>query len=48
MTGLFVGLTTLELIYLVKEFPQPNKKIVALEQSIAEGVHATNAINIIV
>ncbi len=43
MTGLFVGLTTLDLIYLVKEFPQPNQKIIALEQSIAAGGPATNA-----
>ncbi|MEI6380183.1 MAG: PfkB family carbohydrate kinase [Cyanobacteriota bacterium ELA615] len=43
MTGLFVGLTTLDLIYLVKEFPQPNQKIVALEQIIASGGPATNA-----
>ncbi len=43
MTGLFVGLTTLDLIYLLREFPHPNQKLVALEQTIAAGGPATNA-----
>jgi sugar/nucleoside kinase (ribokinase family) len=41
--GLFVGLTTLDLIYLVANLPQSNQKIVALEQIIASGGPATNA-----
>ncbi|BAU64496.1 putative sugar kinase [Stanieria sp. NIES-3757] len=41
--GLFVGLTTLDLIYLVANLPQSNQKIVALEQTIASGGPATNA-----
>jgi sugar/nucleoside kinase (ribokinase family) len=41
--GLFVGLTTLDLIYLVADLPQSNQKIVALEQTIASGGPATNA-----
>jgi len=43
MTGLFIGLTTLDLIYLVSEFPHSNQKLVALEQTIAAGGPATNA-----
>jgi sugar/nucleoside kinase (ribokinase family) len=41
--GLFVGLATLDLIYLIKDLPTPNQKIVALEQMIAAGGPATNA-----
>ncbi|MCU0570885.1 MAG: PfkB family carbohydrate kinase [Oculatellaceae cyanobacterium Prado106] len=41
--GLFVGLTTLDLIYLVQDLPAPNQKIVALADAIAAGGPATNA-----
>jgi sugar/nucleoside kinase (ribokinase family) len=43
MNGLFVGLTTLDLIYLSETFPKSNEKIVALDQVIAAGGPATNA-----
>jgi sugar/nucleoside kinase (ribokinase family) len=41
--GLFVGLATLDLIYLVERLPNNNQKIVALDQIIAAGGPATNA-----
>ena len=41
--GLFVGLTTLDLIYGVADLPQPNEKQVASELAIASGGPATNA-----
>ena len=41
--GLFVGLTTLDLIYLTTRLPRNNEKIVALKQTIAAGGPATNA-----
>ncbi|MBE9169621.1 sugar kinase [Pleurocapsales cyanobacterium LEGE 06147] len=41
--GLFVGLATLDLIYLVDRLPNNNQKIVALDQTIAAGGPATNA-----
>ena len=41
--GLFVGLTTLDLIYLTTYLPQNNEKVVALNQTIASGGPATNA-----
>lgn len=41
--GLFVGLTTLDLIYLTTHLPHNNEKIVALKQTIAAGGPATNA-----
>jgi sugar/nucleoside kinase (ribokinase family) len=43
MHGLFVGLTTLDLIYLTDRAPDKNEKIVASEQTIAAGGPATNA-----
>jgi sugar/nucleoside kinase (ribokinase family) len=43
MNGLFVGLTTLDLIYLSETFPKSNEKIVAIDQVIAAGGPATNA-----
>ena len=43
MNGLFVGLTTLDIIYLTDHFPHSNEKIVALDQTIAAGGPATNA-----
>ncbi|HAC64132.1 MAG TPA: ribokinase [Cyanothece sp. UBA12306] len=43
MNGLFVGLTTLDLIYLTDHFPHSNEKIVALNETIAAGGPATNA-----
>lgn len=41
--GLFVGLVTLDLIYLADAPPQSNQKIVAQETTIAAGGPATNA-----
>lgn len=41
--GLFVGLTTLDLIYGVADLPQPNEKQVATDLAIAAGGPATNA-----
>ena len=43
MNGLFVGLTTLDFLYLVDHFPDRNQKIVALDSAIAAGGPATNA-----
>jgi sugar/nucleoside kinase (ribokinase family) len=42
-SGLFIGLSTLDLIYLTKNIPERNEKIVALDQTIAAGGPATNA-----
>lgn len=42
-TGLFVGLVTLDLVYLTAALPQPNQKQVALDYTIAAGGPATNA-----
>ncbi|MGB7416632.1 MAG: PfkB family carbohydrate kinase [Thermosynechococcaceae cyanobacterium] len=41
--GLFIGLSTLDLIYLADQPPQANQKIVAIESTIASGGPATNA-----
>lgn len=41
--GLFVGLTTLDLIYLTTRLPNNNEKIVALKQIVSAGGPATNA-----
>lgn len=41
--GLFVGLTTLDFIYLVDKLPERNEKIVARNETIAAGGPATNA-----
>ena len=41
--GLFVGLVTLDLIYLVEHLPDRNEKIVAQEYTVAAGGPATNA-----
>jgi sugar/nucleoside kinase (ribokinase family) len=41
--GLFIGLITLDCIYLVAKLPETNQKIVALDQTIAAGGPATNA-----
>lgn len=43
MKGLFVGLTTLDWVYLVQQVPQANQKIVALDQTWSAGGPATNA-----
>jgi sugar/nucleoside kinase (ribokinase family) len=43
MKGLFVGLVTLDVVYLVAELPQPNQKIVALADAVTAGGPATNA-----
>lgn len=41
--GLFIGLTTLDVIYHVDGLPHPNQKIVAEDYDIAAGGPATNA-----
>lgn len=41
--GLFVGLVTLDLIYLTPTLPDSNQKVVALDYAIAAGGPATNA-----
>ncbi|MGG6294169.1 PfkB family carbohydrate kinase [Leptolyngbya sp. AN02str] len=41
--GLFVGLVTLDMLYLVERVPASNEKIVAMESAIAVGGPATNA-----
>ena len=43
MSGLFVGVSTLDLIYLTANFPHSNQKLVALDQTVAAGGPATNA-----
>ena len=43
MNGLFVGLTTLDIIYLSETVPKSNEKVVAIDQVIAAGGPATNA-----
>lgn len=43
MKGLFIGLSTLDCIYLTTNFPCANEKIVAIDQSIVAGGPATNA-----
>ena len=43
MSGLFVGVSTLDLIYLTANFPHSNQKLVALDQVVAAGGPATNA-----
>lgn len=41
--GLFVGLTTLDLVYQVPQLPHPNQKQVATDYTVAAGGPATNA-----
>lgn len=41
--GLFVGLLTLDLIYLTAKLPRPNQKQVALDYTLAAGGPATNS-----
>ncbi|QDZ40920.1 sugar kinase [Euhalothece natronophila Z-M001] len=41
--GLFVGITTLDLIYLAPYFPHPNEKLRAIDSTISAGGPATNA-----
>ena len=41
--GLFVGLTTLDFIYLTPSVPEPNQKTVAIDSTTAAGGPATNA-----
>ncbi len=43
MRGLFIGLTTLDFVYLTSSIPQPNQKIVAIDSITASGGPATNA-----
>ena len=42
-TGLFIGISTLDCIYLTEKMPEKNQKIVALDQTISAGGPATNA-----
>ncbi|MCC3474776.1 MULTISPECIES: sugar kinase [unclassified Microcoleus] len=42
-TGLFLGLATLDLIYLAEKPPGENQKVVAVDSTIAAGGPATNA-----
>ena len=42
-TGLFVGLITIDFIYLTASIPEKNQKIVAIKDAIAAGGPATNA-----
>lgn len=42
-TGLFIGLSTLDMIYLASGPPQANQKLVAQDSSISAGGPATNA-----
>jgi hypothetical protein len=44
--GLFVGMTTLDLIYLAPQLPRSDEKIVAIDSSTAAGGPATNGISI--
>ena len=41
--GIFVGLSTIDIIYTVSEHPAPNTKIAAQSQQIFVGGPATNA-----
>jgi sugar/nucleoside kinase (ribokinase family) len=41
--GLFIGMTTLDFIYLTPSIPQPNQKLVAIDAITAAGGPATNA-----
>src|SRR5208282_3074239 len=41
--GIFVGLSTIDIVYHVDEFPAPNAKVAAHSQSIFVGGPATNA-----
>jgi sugar/nucleoside kinase (ribokinase family) len=41
--GLFVGMTTLDLIYLAPQFPRSDEKLVAIDSTTAAGGPATNA-----
>ena len=43
MSGIFVGLSTIDLIHTVDEFPSPNAKAVARSQEVIVGGPATNA-----
>lgn len=43
MRGLFIGLTTLDFIYLTSSIPQPNQKLVAIDAITSSGGPATNA-----
>ncbi|NET44938.1 sugar kinase [Okeania sp. SIO2B3] len=42
-TGLFVGLITLDLVYLTATYPEKNQKVVASDYTITAGGPATNA-----
>ena len=41
--GLFIGLTTLDFIYLTHSIPESNQKLVAIDAMTAAGGPATNA-----
>jgi sugar/nucleoside kinase (ribokinase family) len=43
VNGVFVGLSTIDLVYRVGEFPSPNSKVVAQSQDVFVGGPATNA-----
>jgi len=43
MSGLFIGLTTLDLIYLASHAPTQNQKLVARDYTVSAGGPATNA-----
>ncbi len=43
MTGCFVGLCTVDLTYVVSEFPKPNQKVCASQQELVAGGPAANA-----
>jgi len=43
LRGLFVGLATIDLVYSVEAFPEPDQKINALSQQVCVGGPATNA-----
>ena len=41
--GIFTGLSTIDIVYDVEEFPKANKKVAARSQSVMVGGPATNA-----
>lgn len=43
INGLFIGLTTIDIIYLVENYPRVDEKIIAIEQVTCAGGPATNA-----
>jgi sugar/nucleoside kinase (ribokinase family) len=43
LRGIFVGLSTIDVLYSVEKFPGPNSKTVARDQQVFSGGPATNA-----